>query len=606
MSRLFDSATEFDSALGERRAVSAARAWQRALELTAPITRNPARILPTVIEEGARRFREKPALLSERESLTYRELMERSNRYARWALDIGLEKGDAVCLLMPNRPEYLAVWLGITSVGGVAALVNTNLVGASLAHCVNIARPKHIIVAAELLPNCLPAGLTGDARIWAHGDGCDGFPRVDHAANLYSGETLARSQRRDVTIEDCALYLYTSGATGMPKAANVSHGRLLQWSSWFAGMMDTRQDDRLYNCLPMYHSTGGVLATGAVLIAGGSVVIREKFSANQFWSEVVRWDCTLFQYIGELCRYLLQAEANPCEMRHRIRMCCGNGLRPDVWSAFKDRFGVPQIFEFYASTEGNVSLFNIEGKPGAVGRVPPYLAHRPPAVLVQVDYEKGEPVRDMRGCCIRCRAGEPGEAIGKLRNGSPSVGAWFEGYTNDEATEQKILRNVFEPGDAWYRTGDVMRQDERGFFYFVDRLGDTFRWKGENVSTTEVSEALCAFPGIGQALVYGVAIPGCDGRAGMATVVARVDLDLAALRRHLLNCLPSYAVPLFLRVRSELELTATFKPIRNVLQRQGYDPASAGDVWFHSKEQQAFVRVDQHLYVRIQQRQIHL
>ncbi len=300
---------------------SATKAWVRALELTAPIVKNPQRILPTVIGELAEKLGEAPALLSERECLTYSALAERSNRYARWALDQGLAKGDTVCLLMPNRPEYMAIWLGITRVGGVVALLNTNLTGPSLAHCIHIVEPKHLIVAADLMDRLTAAApnLEGAATIWAHGAGHDKFPRIDSKIERQGGEKLSVAERRP-TIEDPALYIYTSGTTGRPKAARVNHYRLMQWSHWFAGMMDTRSEDRMYNCLPMYHSVGGVLATGAALVGGGSVVVREKFSAREFWSDIVRWDCTLFQYIGELCRYLLHTEVHPHETEHRIRI----------------------------------------------------------------------------------------------------------------------------------------------------------------------------------------------------------------------------------------------------------------------------------------------
>jgi fatty-acyl-CoA synthase len=381
----------------------------------------------------------------------------------------------------------------------------------------------------------------------------------------------------------------------------------MQWSHWFAGMMDTRASDRLYSCLPMYHSAGGVVATGAVLIVGGSVVIRENFSASQFWNDVVRWDCTLFQYIGELCRYLLHTESHPLETQHRIRMCCGNGLGPDIWNDFKIRFRIPQILEFYAATEGNVSMFNIEGKPGAIGRIPSYLAHRFPATLVQFDIETGEPVRNEQGFCVRCAPNEVGEAIGQLLDDSSNISSRFEGYTNEEASDKKILRHVFEPGDAWFRTGDLMRTDEKGYFYFVDRIGDTFRWKGENVATSEVSEAICAFPGIKQASVYGVAVPGAEGRAGMAMLVTDDELDLEAFRIHLINRLPDYAHPLFLRIRNEIEMTATFKYTKNVFVRQGYDPVATGDViYFNNHERRAFVQLDKELYNRIQLCQVRL
>jgi fatty-acyl-CoA synthase len=379
----------------------------------------------------------------------------------------------------------------------------------------------------------------------------------------------------------------------LPKAAKVNHYRLLIWSLWFAGMMDSRPGDRMYNCLPMYHSVGGVVATGAVLVNGGSVVIRDKFSASRFWDDVVRWDCTLFQYIGELCRYLLRAPPNPGEHAHRLRLACGNGLRGDIWAQFKERFRIPRILEFYAATEGNVTLFNYEGKPGAIGRIPSFLAHRSPTALVRYDGERGEIVRDERGRCIRCGAHEVGEAIGKILDGPGSLAGRFEGYSDARASEQKILRDVFGPGDAWFRTGDLMRKDEAGYFYFVDRIGDTFRWKGENVSTSEVAETISRFPGVVEASVYGVAIPGSDGRAGMAAIVSDGALDLAALRAHLVKELPPYARPLFLRLRREIELTATFKHKKTDLVRDSYDPAATTDpIYFHDAERGVFVALD--------------
>jgi fatty-acyl-CoA synthase len=597
------SATETAARPGQNRP-SPAKAWARALELTAPIARHPRRILPAVIEELAEAYGESPALLSDDECLTYRALAERSNRYARWALDQETRTGDVVCLLMPNRPEFMAIWLGITSVGGVVALLNTNLTGASLAHSINLVSPRHIIADGVLVERvaAVRQGLEGTPRIWVHGVEYDQFGRLDREVERHDGRSLKDDERRPPSIDDRALYIYTSGTTGRPKAANVSHARVMQWSFWFAGLMNTTPSDRMYNCLPMYHSVGGVLATGAVLAGGGSVVVREKFSAREFWSDVVRWECTLFQYIGELCRYLLHAEPNPRENDHRIRLGCGNGLRPEVWNAFQSRFRIPQILEFYAATEGNVSLVNVEGKPGAIGRIPLFLQHRFPAALIKLDLETGEPLRTDAGFCMPCAPNEVGEAIGPIVENTTNVGGRFEGYTSAEESEKKKLRDVFARGDAWFRTGDLMRKDEHGYFYFVDRIGDTFRWKGENVATSEVAEAICEFPGIKEANVYGVVIPGAEGRAGMATIVADDrHVDLAALRTHLIERLPDYARPLFLRVRDTLDVTATFKHTKAALVREGYDPAVVRDpIYVNDRGQQAFVALDQSFYDGIQ------
>ena len=581
---------------------SAKKAFLRALEMTAPIPSAPSRILPTVIEGIAENFGRDLALLSEQECLTYRALAERANRFARWALDLGLAKGDIVCLMMPNRPEYMAIWLGLTSVGVVVSLINPNLRGPSLAHSVDIVAPKYVIVAAEVSEEFCDAAawLACRPQLWSHGDNGP-FERIDQAVERFSGERLTQSERRAVTIADRALLIYTSGTTGLPKAANVSHCRLLQWSFWFAGLMNTTPNDRMYDCLPMYHSVGGVVATGAVLIRGGSVLIRQKFSTNRFWDDVVDWDCTLVQYIGELCRYLVNAPQNPRERAHRVQICCGNGLRADVWEKFQTRFQIPQILEFYAATEGNVSLYNAEGKVGAIGRVPSFLAHRFPLVLVKCDAASGEPARDANGFCTRCAVDEVGEALGRIRSNSDHHGGEFEGYSSAEETEQKVLRHVLETGDAWYRTGDLMRMDASGFFYFVDRIGDTFRWKGENVSTPEIAAAITAFPGILEANVYGVRVAGTEGAAGMAAIVAEDILDLGEFSKHLARRLPAYARPLFLRIMNRIETTATFKHMKNALVREGYDPAATTDaMYFYNSSTETFVRLDGPLYARIQ------
>jgi len=586
---------------------SPSKAWMRALELAATIPRNPQRLMADVVEQVAARQGDAPALLSDRESMTYRQLSDRASQYARWALQQGLARGEVVCLLMPNRPEYFAVWLGIGSVGGVVALLNTNLTGASLAHCINAVHPRHIIAAAAFIGTLADVRplLAESPTLWSHGADHSLFQRIDHEIEQFSTEALSPDERRTVTIEDRALFIYTSGTTGLPKAASVSHARVLQWSHWFAGMMGVQPSDRMYNCLPMYHSVGGVQAIGAALVGGGSVVIREKFSASQFWSDIVRWECTTFQYIGELCRYLLHA-ASPTA-KHGIRIACGNGLAPEIWEKFKERFQIPRILEFYASTEGGVSLFNVEGKTGAIGRIPPYLAHRFSPALVRFDFETGEPARDEQGRCIRCVPQEAGEALGKLADDPSAVGTRFEGYTDAKASARKIVRDVFTLGDAWIRTGDLMRKDEQGFFYFVDRVGDTFRWKGENVATTEVAEAVAAFPGVTHANVYGVAINSADGRAGMVALVAKEAIDLKELRTHLASRLPAYARPLFVRIGKEVEVTGTFKYSKTELVREGCDPGSIADpLYFDSPEAQGFVPLDKALYERIQTGQIRL
>jgi fatty-acyl-CoA synthase len=574
----------------------------RTLKMTTPIAKNPTRVFPAVIADLADKYGDAPALISEREQLSYRALAERANRYARWALAQGIGKDESVCLMMPNRPEFMALWLGVTSVGGVVALLNTNLTGPALAHCINVVHPRHIVVAAELFEPFQTARAhdTSGAKIWLHGEADANFPRIDREVDRFSGDRLTDSERCPLTIEDHALYIYTSGTTGLPKAANINHYRLMLASHAFAGVMDTRATDRMYDCLPMYHTAGGVVATGALLVRGGSVVLREKFSAREFWDDVVRWDCTLFQYIGELCRYLVNSPPDPKEQAHRLRLACGNGLRIDIWAQFQRRFRIPRIIEFYGATEGNVSFFNFDGKEGAVGRIPWFIAHRFPTKVVRYDVVTQQPLRNEQGRCIECEVDEPGEVIGKIIKDASKPGARFEGYATRSETDRKILRDVFEKGDVWFRTGDLMRKDADGYFFFVDRIGDTFRWKGENVSTTEVEEAIGQFPDALEANVYGVEIPGRDGRAGMAAIVGREHFNLTGFRDHLIERLPDYARPVFLRLRNDIDVTATFKQRKIDLVKEGFDPVVSDDpIYFNDPTANAFVRLDRPLYDRI-------
>jgi fatty-acyl-CoA synthase len=576
------------------------KAWVRALERTAAIGRDPTLTLPVVIERLAGRLGDAPALLGPERRLSYRDLAEAANRFARWGLAQGLAKGDVICLLMRNCPEYLAIWLGLSRIGVSVALINSNLTGEALRHSIDIVRPRHVIAGASLssVLAAVRTQLAAGVVCWSYGDGGHDLPRLEREVESLPGTPLGATDCPLPSLADRALYIYTSGTTGLPKAANVSHMRLMQWSHWFAGLTDMRAGDRLFNCLPMYHSVGGVVATGAALVGGGAVVLRERFSASSFWKDVVAERCTLFQYIGELCRYLLNAPHEALETTHELRLACGNGLRGEVWEPFQRRFRIPHILEYYASTEGNFSLYNCEGRVGAIGRIPPFLAHRMPVALVKHEPITGAPARNAQGRCVRCDTGEAGEALGQILDTGGATR--FEGYADPEASGKKVLRDVFAAGDAWYRTGDLMRRDEQGFFYFVDRVGDTFRWKGENVSTTEVAAAISACRGVTEVAVYGVAVPNADGRAGMAALVVSADFELAELRRTLAGVLPPYARPVFVRIAPTLEITGTFKLRTQDLARQGFDPAQVSDaLYLDDAVRGQYLRLDAPLYERI-------
>jgi len=571
-------------------AASPTKAWLRALETSARLCARADASSAAMIDALGERFGPSPALLSDRERFSFAEMAAQARRYTRWARAHGLKRGDVVALLSPNRPDYFNAWVGITRTGAVVALLNTNLADRALANCVATAAPSHLICAPELLAAYHQSAihLERHPKLWLHGSAVDEAPDAT-PLNLtpWSGapldsEELEWAAQEGAVLDDLALYIYTSGTTGLPKAAKVSHRRVLTWCGWFSGLMDAGPNDRLYNCLPMYHSVGGVVGVGAALVGGGAVVVRERFSASQFWTDVVRWDCTLFQYIGELCRYLLAAPPHADEMRHHLRLACGNGLRAEVWTAFQARFDIPRILEFYAATEGTFSLYNVEGEPGAVGRIPPFLAHRFPAALVRFDPLTDQPARDAQGRCLPCAPGETGEAIGLIARDAGAKGGRFEGYTSPEETRRKVLHDVFTPGDAWFRTGDLMRKDAAGFFYFVDRVGDSFRWKGENVSAAEVSDVLATCTGVDGAAVYGVAVPGCEGRAGMAALTTSPNFDLSILRQELAARLPDYARPIFLRVVKALDATETFKLKTQALKQEGFDPNAVADADRHT------------------------
>jgi fatty-acyl-CoA synthase len=556
-----------------------------------------------LVESWAQRTPNAPAIRFEDALISYGELDAAAKRYAHWARAQGIGRGDVVALYMENRPEFLFAWIGLAKLGAVIALINTHLRAHPLAHTLRLANARLHVVGAELAEAHASAlaDLSPRPAVWVTGGAQDGAHDLDAALDAQPATPVGPGARAGGKARDLLFYIYTSGTTGLPKAARISHHRFLTVAHAFAAATGARSSDRMYVVLPLYHTAGGVCAVGAALSAGACVVLRRRFSASTFWEDCRRYEVTLFQYIGELCRYLVNTPEHPDERAHHVRVCVGNGLRPDVWETFQRRFAIPKIVEFYGATEGNVALTNLDGKPGAVGRVPGWLKRLMPIELIRFDVEAEAPVRDPRGFCLACAPGEAGEAIGRIpADPNASIGR-FEGYTNPEATEKKILRNVFEPGDAWFRTGDLLRRDAEGYFYFVDRIGDTFRWKGENVATSEVAEVISVLPGVGEANVYGVRVPGTDGRAGMAALVVKEGFDLEALHAHLAKELPAYARPLFLRLRTEMEVTGTFKHRKVELVAEGFDPATVSEpLFFAEAEKGRFLPLDRTLFERIQ------
>jgi fatty-acyl-CoA synthase len=555
------------------------------------------------------RFEEKAAAHPQREFLRagervlrYGELNALANRVAHAALDAGLRRGDVAALAMENRPEFIAVWAGLAKLGVTTALVNPNLRERALRHQLDTAGAKLVIAGSECLPALASLGGEGvrglSLRVLPDPDG---EPAALPAGARDLAAELAQASdanpdpgiRRELVARDDLFYIFTSGTTGLPKAARLSHMRWLGVGDGMSAIAGYGPDDVLYGVLPLYHGAGGMVVVSCALAQGASIVLRRRFSATQFWDDVRRYRITGCQYIGEMCRYLLNQPPHPGDRGHGLRVMMGAGLGADIWEPFQRRFGIQHILEGWSSTEANTSLINVDDRPGSCGRIPFKELHN--GRLVRYDVETDSHPRDARGFLVECEAGEVGEFIGAIPDLPGSGAGRFEGYTSAEATERKILRGVFREGDAWYRSGDLLRRDAEDYFSFVDRIGDTYRWKSENVSTQEVAEALAGFDGLEIANVYGVRVPGAEGRTGMAALVLRDPgrFDGKAFFAHVEARLPRYAAPVFLRLTPQADMTSTFKLRKIELQREGYDPALCGDPLFVRDEAgRSYARLD--------------
>ena len=529
------------------------------------------------VEANAARFGERPAILFEGRSVTWTEFNALANRYANHLASDGVAHGDVVSLVMENRIEFLAVTVALNKLGAIPGFINTNLRGRPLVHCITVTESKKCVFGEELAPALAEVKSElplAEGQDYLFVPDAGEAPAPNWATDLSAASADASTDNPPTTADnalgDTSMYLFTSGTTGLPKAAVVSNRRFLASAamSHKAGLKCTEKD-RLYICLPLYHGTGLMIGVGAAFSSGASMFVRRKFSASNFLAEARQQQTTCLIYIGELCRYLMNTEASPDDHRNPFKHMIGNGLRPDIWLPFKQRFGIKRISEFYGASEGNVAFANLLNKDRTIGMTASEVA------LVAYDVDADEIVKDGDGRCIRVKPGEPGLLLGQINEE-----AVFEGYTNAEATESKILRNAFADGDAWFNTGDLLRETEAGFtlgyphYQFVDRVGDTFRWKSENVSTNEVGEIINGFDGVEFCNVYGVEVPCADGRAGMAalTLSPGVEaLDAEAFSRYVADELPAYARPVFLRVQSDIDVTGTFKMVKGTLRKQGYD-----------------------------------
>ncbi|QBS45850.1 long-chain-acyl-CoA synthetase [Nocardia sp. CS682] len=512
-------------------------------------------------QRTAHRYPDRPFLRFEGTTYTYGAANAAANRYASVLAEHGVGRGDVVGVLMTNRPETLFVVLASVKLGATVGLLNHNQRDHVLAHSFGLLNSVLNVIGEE----CKEA-LDSLSEPLANTLSANDLQVAAESAAATDPPVCA-----EVTAKERAFLIFTSGTTGLPKASVMTH---LRWTKSMAGLgglgIRLHGNDTLYCCLPLYHNNALTVALSAVVGAGGTLALGRQFSVSRFWDEVIREEATAFIYIGELCRYLLNQPAKPTDRRHRVRLAVGNGLRPELWDEFKQRFGINRIVEFYSASEANVAFINAFSVDRTAGFGPlPY-------AVVQYDEETGKAKRDNNGRLRKVGTGHVGLLLSKVTDRSP-----FDGYTDKEASEAKLLRDGFQQGDVWFDTGDLVRDQGWHHIAFVDRLGDTFRWKGENVATTEVEGALTRSDAIAEAVVYGVDVPGADGKAGMAAVTLSPDaqFDGKAIAELAYRQLPGYAVPLFIRVVDELEQTSTFKSRKVELRKQGYAADGAGTLY---------------------------
>ncbi|MBU2549510.1 MAG: long-chain-acyl-CoA synthetase [Proteobacteria bacterium] len=539
-----------------------------------------AQSMGSVLERNAVQYPDRPAILYEDVKYTHREFNEWINRYAHYFAGQGVKKGDEVMVLVDNRPELLMLIGAMSKLGAVSSLINPNQRGDVLLYSINLTRGKHFIVGEELLAPFeeikADLALADDEKLYfqpERGKTPASAGYVNLAEALSDQPVSNPASTGQVILSDPFAYVFTSGTTGLPKASIQTHRRWFAGQYWFGRIvMNYKPTDVHYCPLPFCHTNALNVSWGSVSARGTTMAIRRKFSSSNFLSDVRRFKATSFIYIGELCRYLMNTPARPDDADNPLVACVGNGLRPDIWKAFKKRFGISKVFELYGAAEGTLIFTNLLNIDCTVGLC------LTPFAVVRYDIEADEPVRDDNGYMIRAQPGEKGLMIAELSEALP-----FAGYTDKRESEKKILRDVFQKGDMWFNFGDLVLNQGFKHVQFVDRLGDTFRWKGENVSTGEVERVVVGLPQVSECTVYGVQIPGTDGRAGMVSIIPSIgagNFDVAPLAGRLLEALPHYAVPKFVRLKNQFETTGTHKIKKNLLRDEGFDLDRISDPLF--------------------------
>ncbi|XP_063838763.1 long-chain fatty acid transport protein 4-like [Ostrinia nubilalis] len=533
----------------------------------------------------------KSCFLMDDEVWTFQQVEEFSLRTSAVLKAEGVKKGDMVGLMMSNCPELPAIWLGVTRLGAVVPLLNTNQTGKTLLHSINISKCNIVIYGDEYeeVFQDLKADLDPSTKLFKFNKRplniSNNEPPVAHSANdftsmLEATPPLPWFRSEGDGYNGKLLYIFTSGTTGLPKAAVISSAKLVSGSTGIYYFGGINSDDVVYCPMPLYHSAGGCVTIGYALIFGCTIALRKKFSASSYFQDCIKYNATAGQYIGEMCRYIMATPPSPIDKQHQVRVMYGNGMRPTIWPEFVKRFNIQRIAEFYGSTEGNANIVSVDNQIGAVGFIPRIMSSIYPIGLVKINRETGEPIRDSKGLCQLAGPGEPGVYVSKI-NPKLATRAYL-GYVDEEASKKKIIRDVFSFGDSAFISGDILVADELGYLYFRDRTGDTFRWRGENVSTTEVEGVISKLTGQRDAVVYSVEIPNIEGRAGMCGIVDVDDsLDLDELLKDLSKDLPKYARPIFIRKMTSVDLTGTFKMRKNDLQKEGYDPSKTSDKLYY-------------------------
>jgi citronellyl-CoA synthetase len=529
------------------------------------------------IEKATRENPHGTAVLYKDIRLNYTQFNQWANKMAHYFASKGLQKGDVVAVYVENRPELLAIVTALGKLGVISAMLNTSQNGKVLTHSVNLVKPKMAIVGNELVNNfnevLADLHFTEQDLFWLAdedtlknpGEAPKGYQNL--ATEIINQPIFNPPTSNQIFPHDGLFYIYTSGTTGLPKAAIFTHGRWMKAYGGYGHSLQLGKTDIIYVTLPFYHATGMVICWGSAIAGAAGVAIRRKFSAREFWDDCRRFRATCFGYVGELCRYLNELPPKPNDRDHLVTKIVGNGLRPGLWTPFKERFGIEKVLEFYASSEGNIAFSNIFNFDNTIGFCPlPYK-------IVQFDRDNDKPVRGKDGYLREVKKGEAGLLIGEITEKTP-----FDGYTDPAKNEACILKDVFKQGDRYFNTGDLVRDIGFNHAQFVDRTGDTFRWKGENVSTTEVENIMTGYDQLQDAVVYGVEIPNTNGRAGMASITlheghALNSLDVVRLYQFLKANIPNYAIPVFLRVKAAMETTGTFKYQKNNLKKEGFDPS---------------------------------